>query len=51
MTNEVDDDDYNYEYEGELSFCGPCTCEHELEEHGYIFCNVEGCKCEAHWEE
>ncbi len=28
-----------------------CTCEHESEEHSWDGCKVEGCKCEANWEE
>lgn len=33
------------------TFCGPCTCDHEPDEHGWGSCNVEGCQCEAGWEE
>jgi len=43
---EIDDD-----YEGQAYFVGPCTCDHEEEEHGWGCCNVEDCECEAGWEE
>ncbi len=40
------------EYEIMASFNhGKCTCEHEPEEHGWINCDVEGCDCDANWEE
>ena len=45
--NEMEDD-----YEDVIAcFYGPCTCEHEQEEHGWDGCSVDGCECEAHWEE
>lgn len=28
-----------------------CTCDHDEEEHGWVRCEVEGCACEAHFEE
>lgn len=39
------------EFEETVYFCGPCTCEHDQEEHGWGSCNVKDCKCEAGWEE
>ena len=45
-----DDNEWDCQ-EDSVSFVGPCTCEHEPEEHGWIGCNVEGCDCEAHFEE
>lgn len=37
---------------GEPSFnIGLCTCEHTPDEHGWTGCNVDGCECEANWEE
>ena len=41
-----DEDDYNDPY-----FEGPCTCEHDEDEHGWGSCDVEGCECEAGWTE
>lgn len=38
-------------WEDSAHFCGHCTCEHEDEEHGWGSCDVEGCPCEAGWEE
>lgn len=37
--------------EYEASFRGPCTCDHEPEDHSWGQCGVEGCACEAGWEE
>jgi hypothetical protein len=37
--------------EVDVAFIGPCTCEHAPEEHGWGSCDVEGCPCEAGWEE
>lgn len=37
--------------EDHVSFVGPCTCLHEREQHGWGMCDVEGCDCEAGWEE
>lgn len=37
--------------EDHTSFAGPCTCQHESKQHGWTGCDVEGCGCEAHWEE
>lgn len=34
-----------------VNFIGPCTCEHDPDEHGWCKCNVKDCKCEAHYEE
>ncbi len=38
-------------WEEHAYFCGPCTCEHDQDEHGWGSCDVEGCLCEAGWEE
>lgn len=32
-------------------FEGPCTCDHEEDEHGWGGCNIEGCDCSASWTE
>jgi len=32
-------------------FIGPCTCLHDMEEHGWGSCDADGCYCEAGWEE
>lgn len=45
----MDEDDEPFEYT--QYFEGPCTCEHEEEEHGWDGCRIEGCPCEAHWTE
>ena len=37
--------------EGQIYFVGPCTCEHEADQHGWGSCGVEDCDCEAGWEE
>ena len=42
-----DDDDY----EEHVTFHGPCTCEHTQEDHSWGHCDVDGCNCEAGWEE
>jgi len=47
--DESDGDDEPFEYNA--SFVGPCTCEHEEEDHGWGSCGVEGCECQAGWEE
>ena len=41
MTDEFDSD-----YEYPIYFIGPCTCE-----HGWGSCDVDGCECEAGYEE
>ncbi len=28
-----------------------CECEHLADDHGWLGCEVEGCPCEARWEE
>jgi hypothetical protein len=33
------------------AFIGPCTCDHEPEQHGWGSCDQDGCTCEAGWEE
>lgn len=37
--------------EDHVTFAGPCTCAHEPEHHTWGSCDVEGCACEAGWEE
>lgn len=32
-------------------FEGPCTCDHEQEEHTWGSCDVDDCSCEAGWTE
>lgn len=49
MEDEDEDDDCGYE--AAHSFAGPCTCDHDEERHGWCGCTVDGCECEAHWEE
>jgi hypothetical protein len=45
----VDDDDLGWE---EIqTFSGSCTCDHDRDEHGWGHCDVEGCDCEAGWED
>lgn len=41
----------DYLPEDNVTFAGPCDCGHEQEQHGWTGCDVEGCKCPAHWEE
>lgn len=48
MREDEPEDDEPFEY---ITFAGPCTCDHEPEEHGWGSCDVEGCECEAGWEE
>ncbi len=45
---EEENDEY---WEETQYFNGPCTCEHGEDEHGWGSCDVEGCDCEAGWEE
>jgi hypothetical protein len=45
----MSDDDDHVEYQPE--FVGPCTCDHDTDDHGWSECNIEGCKCEAFWSE
>ncbi len=51
MEHEENYDDDEPEPEYSASFEGPCTCDHEPEEHGWGRCVVEGCECEAGWVE
>jgi hypothetical protein len=37
--------------EEQVAFIGPCTCDHEPEEHSWGSCDQDGCACEAGWEE
>jgi hypothetical protein len=37
--------------EDHIGFYGPCICEHDEEAHGWGSCDVDGCTCEAGWEE
>jgi hypothetical protein len=39
------------EDEGSIYFVGPCTCDHDLDQHGWGKCDVKNCQCEAGWEE
>lgn len=32
-------------------FVGPCTCDHDQDQHGWGSCDVEDCLCKAGWEE
>ena len=32
-------------------FVGPCTCNHDMIDHGWLECDIQDCSCEAHWEE
>lgn len=45
------DDDERLLPEDFVHFAGVCTCEHEPKEHGWGSCDVDGCECEAGWEE
>jgi hypothetical protein len=50
----MSDDDRDEDYilpEDHLTFAGPCTCDHERDEHGWGCCDVEDCPCDAGWEE
>lgn len=49
--DDSDDDKDDSSPEDHVSFAGPCTCDHAIEEHGWGQCNVEGCECAAGWEE
>ena len=42
-------DDEFEDYDSLPSFEGPCTCDHEREQHGWGHCKVEDCDCEAGW--
>lgn len=35
--------------EENVYFEGPCTCDHQIAEHGWGWCDVEGCDCKAGW--
>lgn len=48
--NTMEDEEWDCP-EDHVTFAGPCTCEHEPEQHGWTGCDAEGCECEAHWEE
>lgn len=50
----AEDDEINEIYgdDDRVSFpSGECECEHEPDRHGWMGCRVEGCHCEASWEE
>jgi hypothetical protein len=52
----IDDEDTAQDFEYIPSFDGPCTCEHETEEHSWGNCGVImpgdiECPCEAGWTE
>ena len=51
MGDEVIDDEEAFDEEECTSFVGPCSCDHEDEQHGWGSCSVDGCECEAGWEE
>lgn len=51
MTDDDEDEYGNPLVEDAVSFVGPCTCEHTPEQHSWGCCAVEGCECEAGWEE
>lgn len=38
-------------WEERPTFQGECTCEHDRDEHTWGACDVDGCPCEAGWEE
>jgi hypothetical protein len=45
-------DDYDdEEFEEHSYFVGPCTCDHEREDHSWGGCGEPDCDCEAGWEE
>lgn len=46
-----EDDDWDCPEDHAYFNSADCTCDHEPEEHGWGECNVEGCDCEAGWEE
>lgn len=45
------DDELGEPEEAQVSFVGPCSCEHDADEHGWSGCNIEDCLCDASWEE
>jgi len=47
MSDEECDDCFEYQ----AYFTDECTCEHDPDQHGWQGCDVEGCDCDAHWEE
>lgn len=47
MSYYIDDDEH---WEEITHFTG-CTCPHEPEDHGWVHCDIDGCKCEGAWEE
>lgn len=49
MVSVSDGDEESGEYP--LWFVGECTCGHEIPEHGWQKCDVDGCPCEARYEE
>lgn len=51
MDGVSDDYDEGGDWEEYTSFVGPCTCDHETEEHGWGSCDVDDCDCDAGWEE
>lgn len=44
----MEDDIYEYDL-GVVWFEGPCTCDHDEEQHGWGSCAVEDCQCVAGW--
>lgn len=51
MSDDGDEEEGEEWGEEWVGFFGPCTCEHSEEEHGWGSCDVDGCDCEAGWEE
>jgi hypothetical protein len=51
MEGMADDEDEQEWGDGATSFVGPCTCDHDADEHTWGHCDVEDCECEAGWEE
>jgi hypothetical protein len=35
------------DHEEQIWFIGPCTCDHDREEHGWGSCDVDDCDCKA----
>jgi len=33
------------------TFVGTCTCEHDKYQHGFGWCDFDGCKCQAGWKD
>ena len=46
---DIDDDGEDIDYG--WTFVGTCTCQHDKYQHGFGWCDFDGCKCQAGWEE